>query len=128
VHPELSDEIIVHGVNHAELAYENLRSRGILMNYCGWDDRAAQQTVYLTRTPSKVGGWLWRVSCPEPRQQQVQALHLAPGGNRFLSREATGLKFRRIGSKADRALRRGSKLVQKLQTGFGDQGLTNRPA
>jgi len=40
-------------------------SAGILLNYHGWDDRAAEQTVFLTGTPAKVGGWLWRVSCPK---------------------------------------------------------------
>jgi hypothetical protein len=44
------------------------------------------------------------------------ALYLAPDGDRFLSREATGLKYRRARNKADRAMRRGFKLMQKLQT------------
>jgi hypothetical protein len=59
-------------------------SGGILLNYRGWDDRAAEQTGFLTGTPAKVGGWLWRVSCPETRQQ-VPALYLAPDGDRFVS-------------------------------------------
>jgi hypothetical protein len=41
---------------------------------------------------------------------------LAPDGDRFLSRAATGLKYRRARNKADRAMRRGFKLMQKLQT------------
>ena len=97
-------------------------SGGILLNYLGWDDRAAEQTVFLTGTPAKVGGWLWRVSCPETRQQ-VPALYLAPDGDRFVSREATGLKYRRANSKADRALRRGFKLMQKLQTDHWGPGI-----
>jgi len=44
-------------------------SGGIFLNYRGWDDRAAEQTVYLSGMPAKVGGWLWRVTCPETRQQ-----------------------------------------------------------
>jgi len=101
-------------------------SGGILLTYRGWDDRAAEQTVYLTGTPAKVGGWLWRVSCPETRQQ-VPALYLAPDGDRFLSREATGLKYRRANSKADRALRRCFKLMQKLQTDHCGPGIGKPP-
>jgi len=101
-------------------------SGGIFLNYRGWDDRAAEQTVYLTGTPAKVGGWLWRVSCPETRQQ-VGALYLAPDGDRFLSSEATGLKYRRANSKADRILRRGCKLMQKLQTDHCGPGIGQPP-
>ena len=43
----------------------------------------SKQTVNLTGTPAKVGGWLWRVSCPETRQQ-AGVLYLAPDGDRFL--------------------------------------------
>jgi hypothetical protein len=106
-------------------------SGGIFLTYRGWDDRAAEQTVNLTGTPAKVGGWLWRVSCPETGQQ-VGVLYLAPDGDRFLPREATGLKYRRARSKADRALRRCFKLMQKLQTdhfgpGFGKPpGMSDR--
>jgi len=101
-------------------------SGGILLNYRGWDDRAVEQTVYLSGTPAKVGGWLWRVSCPETREQ-VPALYLAPDGDRFLSREAAGLKYRRARSKADRALRRGFKLMQKLQTDHWGPGIGQPP-
>jgi hypothetical protein len=101
-------------------------SGGILLNYRGWDDRAAEQTVYLTGTPAKVGGWLWRVICPETREQ-VPALYLAPDGDRFLSREATGLKYRGARSKAARALRRGFKLMQKLQTDHWGPGIGQPP-
>src|SRR6267378_6373634 len=101
-------------------------SGGILLTYRGWDDRAAEQTVFLTGTPAKVGGWLWRVSCPETRQQ-VGALYLAPDGDRFLSREATGLNCRRAHSKADRAWRRCSKLMQKLQTDHCGPGIGQPP-
>ncbi len=101
-------------------------SGGILLNYRGWDDRAAEQTVNLTGTPAKVGGWLWRVSCPETRQQ-AGVLYLAPGGDRFLPREATGLKYRRARSKRDRALRRCFKLMQKLQTDHFGPGIGQPP-
>jgi hypothetical protein len=97
-------------------------SGGILLAYRGWDDRAAEQTVYLTGTPAQVGGWLWRVTCSETRQQ-VPALYLAPDGDRFLSREATGLKYRRANSKADRYLRRCFKLMQKLKTDHFGPGI-----
>jgi len=101
-------------------------SGGILLNYRGWDDRAAEQTVNLTGTPAKVGGWLWRVSCPETRQQ-AGVLYLAPDGDRFLPREATGLKYRRAHSKAARALRRCFKLMQKLQTDHYGPGIGQPP-
>jgi hypothetical protein len=101
-------------------------SGGILLNYRGWDDRAAEQTVYLTGTPAKVGGWLWRLTCPETRQQ-VGALYLLPDGDRFMSGEATGLKHRRLHSKADRAVRRGFKLMQKLQTDHFGPGVGQPP-
>src|SRR5450432_1580499 len=83
----------------------------------------SKQTVNLTGTPAKVGGWLWRVSCPETRQQ-AGVLYLAPDGDRFLPREATGLKYRRARSKADRALRRCFKLMQKLQTDHFGPGIS----
>jgi len=51
-------------------------SGGNLLELSRMDDRAAEQTIFLTGTPAKVGGWLWRVSCPETRQQ-VGALYLA---------------------------------------------------
>jgi len=101
-------------------------SGGILLNYRGWDDRAAEQTVSLVGTPAKVGGWLWRVNCPETRKQ-VPALYLAPDGDRFLSCEAIGLKYRRVYTKAGRALRRGFKLMQKLQTDHFGPGI-GKPA
>jgi len=101
-------------------------SGGILLNYRGWDDRAAEQTVYLSGTPAKVGGWLWRVSCPETGQQ-AGVLYLAPDGDRFLPREATGLKYRRARSKRDRALRRCFKLMQKLQTDHFGPGIGQPP-
>ena len=71
-------------------------------------------------------GWLWRVSCPETRQQ-VPALFLAPDGDRFLSREAIGLKYRRVHTKAGRALRRCLKLMQKLQTDHFGPGIGKPP-
>jgi hypothetical protein len=101
-------------------------SGGIFLNYRGWDDRAAEQTVNLTGTPAKVGGWLWRVSCPETGRQ-AGVLYLAPDGDRFLPREATGLKYRRARSKADRALRRCFKLMQKLQTDHFGPGISKPP-
>jgi hypothetical protein len=101
-------------------------SGGIFLTYRGWDDRAAEQTVYLSGTPAKVGGWLWRVSCPDTGEQ-VPALYLAPDGDRFLSRKATGLKYRRARSKAARAMRRGFKLMQKLQTDHWGPGIGQPP-
>jgi hypothetical protein len=95
---------------------------GIFLNFRGWDDRAAGQTVEITGTAAKVGGWRWRVTCPETRQQ-VHALYLAPDGDRFRSRQASGLKYRRANSKADRALRRCFKLMQKLKTDHFGPGI-----
>jgi hypothetical protein len=101
-------------------------SGGIFLNYRGWDDRPAAQMVYLSATPAKVGGFLWGVTCPETRQQ-VQALYLAPDGDRFLSREATGLKYRRANTKAGRALRRCFKLMRKLKTDHFGPGIGKPP-
>src|SRR6267378_2942327 len=49
-------------------------SGGIFLNYLGWDDRAAEQTVFLTGTPAKVGGWLWRSERPSvpPRDRPIR--------------------------------------------------------
>jgi hypothetical protein len=43
----------------------------------------------------------------------------------FYPREATSLKYRRVRSKADRALRRCFKLMQKLQTDHFGPGSAN---
>src|SRR4051812_49829232 len=37
---------------------------GIWLSYLGWDDRAAEQSVYLTGTPAKIGGYLWGLAPP----------------------------------------------------------------
>ncbi|WP_291686843.1 hypothetical protein [Bradyrhizobium sp.] len=97
-------------------------SGGIFLTFRGWADRATEQTLYLSGTPAKVGGWLWRATCPETRQS-VQALYLAPDGDRFLSRDATGLKYRRADPGAARYLRRCFKLAQKLKTDHFGPGI-----
>jgi hypothetical protein len=95
---------------------------GIRLSYYGWDKREAEQTLFLTGTPAKVGGWQWRVTCPDTNRQ-VQSLYLAPGGDRFVSREAAELKYRRAYSEADRAVRRGLKLMDKLKTHHWGPGI-----
>jgi len=82
----------------------------------GISDRHARQSRRLV-----VAGQL------SETRQQIPALYLAPDGDRFLSREAIGLKDRRAHSKADRALRRGFKLMQKLQTDHWGPGVGKPP-
>jgi hypothetical protein len=101
-------------------------SGGIMLSYRGWDDRAAEQSVYLTGTPAKVGGYLWRIMCPETGQP-VRALYLAPDGDRFQSRQASELKYRRASGKADHHLRRCYKLMHKLQTDHFGPGIGKPP-
>jgi hypothetical protein len=45
-------------------------SGDVLVGYRLWGDRPAAQTVTLTGTPAKVGGWLWRFTC-RPRAPRV---------------------------------------------------------
>src|SRR5260370_39101131 len=59
-------------------------SGGIFLTYRGWDDRAAEQTVNLSGTPAKVGGWLWRIICPH-KPAKEPPLFLSPHGDRHLS-------------------------------------------
>jgi hypothetical protein len=91
----------------------------------GWGDQPTAQTVTLAGTPAKVGGWLWRFTCPE-KEQQVQTVYLAPGGDRFVSRAAAGLNDRRT-TPADRYLRRCFKLMQKLETDHPGPGIGKPP-
>jgi hypothetical protein len=95
---------------------------GIRLNYYGFDQREAEQTLFLTGTPAKIGGWRWRVTCPDTNRE-LQALYLAPAGDRFLSREAAELKYRRAYSEADRAIKRGLKLMEKLKTSHWGPGI-----
>jgi hypothetical protein len=108
-------------INWPENAHETVTG-GIKLNYYGWDQREAEQTLFLTGTPAKIGGWRWRVTCPDTNRQ-LQALYLAPGGDRFLSREAAELKYRRAYSEADRAVKRGLKLMEKLKTTHWGPGI-----
>lgn len=99
---------------------------GVMLSYRGWDYRAAEQAFFLTGTPAKVGGYRWRLTCPETGQL-VQALYLAPDGDRFQSRQTGDLKYRRAGGKADRYLRRCNKLMRQLQTDHCGRGI-GKPA
>jgi hypothetical protein len=101
---------------------EQIVGGGIRLNYYGRDGRAAEQTLFLTGTPARIGGWRWRVTCPDTKRE-VQAIYLAPGGDRFLSREAAELKYRRAYSEADRALKRGQKLMDQLKTQDWEPGI-----
>ena len=78
-------------------------SGDVLVGYA-WGDQPTAQTVTLTGTPAKVGGWLWRFTCPET-EQQVQAVYLAPGGDSFVSRQGGRPELART-TPADRYLRR----------------------
>jgi hypothetical protein len=94
----------------------------IQIRYMDSDGSAAEQTLRLTGTPAKIGGVLWRVTCPVANRL-VQSIFLGPDGERFLSREAAGLKYRRANGKAERAWRRGQKLMRKLQTDHWGPGI-----
>ena len=100
-------------------------SGDVLVGYRLWGDQPTAQTVTPTGTPAKVGGWLWRFTCPET-EQQVQAVYLAPGGDSFVSRKAAGLKSRRT-TPADRYLRRCFKLMHKLKTDHPGPGIGKPP-
>src|SRR3954451_22679052 len=114
--------IIVHWPDHPTEAVTG----GIWLSYLGWDDRAAEQSVSLTGTPAKIGGYVWRLTCPDT-SQPVQALYLAPDGDRFQSRHVSGLKYRRATSTADRHLRRCVKLMHKLKADHFGPGI-GKPA
>ena len=112
-------------VNWPENAEDQV-SGGIFLEYRGYEGRAAEQTLYLTGTPAKIGGWQWTVRCPETKQE-LQALYLAPDGDRFLSRAAAGLKYQQARSKRARALKRGLKIMQKLKTHHWGPGIGKPP-
>ena len=99
---------------------------GVWLNYSGWDDRPAEQTLSLTGIPAKIGGWRWRLTCPETRQQ-VQTLYLPPDADRFQSLQASELKYRRARGKADRHLRRCFKLMHQLKTDHFGPGIGKPP-
>ena len=90
-------------------------SGSLFVAFIGSDNRPASQVLFFSGTPAKVGGWLWRVGCPDTRQKR-QSLYLAPDGERFVSHQVAGLKYRRANTAAARALRRGQKLMLKLKT------------
>ena len=55
--------------------------------------RASKQTIALTATQQRLGGWRWWRRCPVTGKR-VRTLHLTPNGRRFASREALGLAYR----------------------------------
>ena len=103
--------ITVHWPAHAA----EVVTGSLFVAFIGPDSRPVSQVLFFTGTPAKIGGWLWRVGCPDTRQQR-QSLYLAPDGERFVSHQVAGLKYRRANTAAARALRRGQKLMHKLET------------
>jgi hypothetical protein len=95
----------------------------MLVCYPGWDGRIAEQVLLLKGTPAKIGGWRWRMTCPDTGDQ-VQSLYLVGGGDRFVSREAAQLKTRPIRTRAERHWRRCVKLMAKLKTTHAGPGIT----
>src|SRR4051794_12124973 len=81
--------IIVHWPDHPSEAVAG----GIWLSYLGWDDRAAEQSVSLTGTPAKIGGYLWAVD-RSYNNPWGQAVNFAPDGGRFQSRPPSGFKKR----------------------------------
>jgi hypothetical protein len=85
----------------------------IQITYPRSDGSAAEQSLPLQGIPAKTGGRRWRVTCPVTNLP-VQAIYLDPNEERFVSRQAAGLKYPR--TKAERALRRGERLMHQLKT------------
>ncbi|MEN3976446.1 hypothetical protein [Emcibacter sp. SYSU 3D8] len=90
----------------------------------GSEPRSANQRISLTCTRPNYGGRRWWMLCPQTNKR-VLKLHLPPGGDKFLSREAWGLGYRsqRV-SHSERTLEKLFKLQQKLGGEPGwDRGL-----
>ncbi|MEN3973792.1 hypothetical protein [Emcibacter sp. SYSU 3D8] len=90
----------------------------------GSEPRSVKQRISLTCTRPNYGGRRWWMLCPQTNKR-VLKLHLPPGGDKFLSREAWGLGYRsqRVSS-SDRTLAKLFKLQQKLGGEPGwDRGL-----
>jgi hypothetical protein len=98
----------------------------MLVCYPAWDGRIAEQVLSLQGTPAKIGGWRWRMTCPDT-DEQVQSLYLVRGGDRFVSRKAAQLKTRPLRTREDRHWRRCEKLMAKLKTTHPGPGIT-KPA
>ena len=75
----------------------------------GWDSRGYRIT--LTRTRPRYGGWRWWFICPQTGRR-VTKLYIPPGGRKFLSRHAYGLKYF---SQSIDGYSRASRKSQKLQ-------------
>jgi hypothetical protein len=65
----------------------------LMLLFSAPDGRPSRQTITLTATPQRLGGSRWWMVCPE-MGKRVRTLHLAPGRDRFASREALGLAYR----------------------------------
>jgi hypothetical protein len=102
---------------------QGLVQGSVLFRYPGSDGIFVEQTLELRGTPAKVGGWQWQFHCPDT-DQFVRTLYLTPDGQRFQSREAAGLKSRRL-SAVDRLHRDYLRLSRQLQT---DGPLIAKPA
>lgn len=95
----------------------------MLVCYPAWDGRIAEQVLRLKGTPAKIGGWRWRLTCPDTGDQ-VQSVYLVRGGDRFVSRKAAQLKTRPLRTRAERHWRRCEKLMAKLKTTHTGPGIT----
>jgi hypothetical protein len=92
-----------------------LPARGrMLLRYPKWDGRVTEQMLLLTGTPAKVGTWRWSVLCPET-EKRVSKLFLTESGERFVSRQAAGIKYKSARSKEARFWRRRDALLGKLK-------------
>ena len=90
----------------------------------GGQPQPIKQRISLTCTEPNYGGRRWWMVCPKSNRR-VLKLHLPPGGDKFLSREAWRLGYRcqRVTS-SDRTLERLFRLQQKLGGEPGwDRGL-----
>jgi hypothetical protein len=101
---------------------QQVRGR-MLVRYPAWDGRIADQMLTFEGVPAKIGGWRWRLTCPDTGDQ-VQSLYLVRGGDRFVSRKAAQLKTRPLRTREDRHWRRCEKLMAKLKTTHPGPGIT----
>lgn len=85
----------------------------IQITYPSSDGSVVEQSLPIMGMPAKTGGRRWRVTCPVTNIP-AQVIYLDPSEGRFVSRNAAGLKYPH--SKAERALRRGERLMNQLKT------------
>lgn len=87
----------IEGLRFASIRFRlDLRDRDnprLMLLFSAPDGRPNRQTITLTATPQRFGGSRWWMVCPATGRR-VRTLHLAPGRNRFASRDALGLAYR----------------------------------